>query len=441
MSEFIGKFHPLVVHLPIGFIVLTLILKILDTYRPNVHIQALLSMLLKLCFGSVLLATFTGYIMPKGSDFDETLLDRHFWSGVTLTVISLLMIIPQLAKWHKYGYWLLGAAITVAGHLGGSLTHGENFFNFSTQNDEVSLTKDGTVYQDIIYPIFHTKCLSCHNQAKSKGGLKMHEFDLLMKGGKSGQVIKANDIDNSELYLRLLLLESDEHHMPPKGKTQPSNQEIEVIKWWIENGARKDLLMDSLPKDNPVFIALANKYAEKKEKIRFLPVVNIPDPNKLAMVEKSGGKVIPLDLQKPYFKLDLSQAQPEVLQHLSGIADNVLDLQITGGELNKDWCQAISNFKNLQKLNLSYCTIDESCDLSLKNTLHLESLTLVGTKNIKANILANDLPTSIQVIYLYQSENQQQLYDLLLQQLPKAQIDTGGYIVPILVTDTTRLAQ
>jgi hypothetical protein len=119
----------------------------------------------------------------------------------------------------------------------------------------------------------------------------------------------------------------------------------------------------------------------------------------------------------------------------------VLDLQITGGELNKDWCQAISNFKNLQKLNLSYCTIDGSCDLSLKNTLHLESLTLVGTKNIKPNILANELPTSIQVIYLYQSENQQQLYDLLLQQLPKAQIDTGGYIVPILVTDTTRLAQ
>ncbi|HMP32297.1 MAG TPA: hypothetical protein PKD85_22000, partial [Saprospiraceae bacterium] len=284
LSELIGKFHPLVVHLPIGFIILTLVLKFIDTLKPNIHIQALLPLLLKLCFASVVLATLTGYIMPKGSDFEETLLNRHFWSGLALMIISLLMIIPFLSKWHKYGYWLMGAAVALAGHLGGSLTHGENFFSISNHVDEVSLPKDGTVYQDIIYPILYTKCLSCHNNAKSKGGLKMHEYDLMMIGGKSGKAIIAQDLDNSELFNRLLLPESDEHHMPPKGKSQPTENEIALIKWWIANGASKELSMDSLRKDNPILYASVNSISEVSTKITFFPKVNPIDPKSVQMI-------------------------------------------------------------------------------------------------------------------------------------------------------------
>jgi len=54
----------------------------------------------------------------------------------------------------------------------------------------------------------------------------MDTQELLMKGGKNGVIIKANDVANSELIKRLLLPEEDEHHMPPKGKTPLTEQEI-----------------------------------------------------------------------------------------------------------------------------------------------------------------------------------------------------------------------
>ncbi len=438
MSEFIGKFHPLVVHLPIGFIVLTLILKILDTYRPNLHIQALLPILLKLCFGSVLIATLTGYIMPKGSDFDETLLDRHFWSGVALSVISFLMLIPQLTKWHKYGYWLMGISITVAGHLGGSLTHGELFFNLSNQNDENSLTKNGTVYQDVIYPILHDKCITCHNNAKSKGGLKMHEYDLLMKGGKSGQVVIAKDLDKSELYLRMLLPESDEHHMPPKGKTQPTTQEIALIKWWIENGADKSILVADIPKDDPIVQSLSlvtSDISQKKTSLPRLEPLSITVRNKLS---DQGFTLVPIDKELNYYKLIISKFENKDLKELDDLKPYILELQIGNETITPQFCETITSLPNLLKLKLANSTFEKESILNIENMAQLEMLNLVGTKGVNDNLKISNLPPNLKSIFLYKSD----FYNMFLpimKKYPKITVDTGGYIVPILETDTTYL--
>ena len=39
----------------------------------------------------------------------------------------------------------------------------------------------------------------CHGEGKSKGGLRMDSYDLLMKGGKDGPVIVAGNPEKSVL--------------------------------------------------------------------------------------------------------------------------------------------------------------------------------------------------------------------------------------------------
>ncbi len=438
LSELLGKFHPLVVHLPIGFIVLTLLLKSSDALRPNPNIKALLPLLLQLSFAAVLLATLTGYIMPKGNDFDQRLLDRHFWSGIALSLVSLGMLLPPLKKWRSYGYWLLGILVALAGHLGGTLTHGENYFQLSAAGQGAPLVQDGTLYQDHIYPIFHTKCIACHNNAKSKGGLKMHEFPLLMQGGESGTVITAAHPEKSDLYQRLLLPTAHEDHMPPKGKVQPSEQEISLIKWWIERGADRNLRPADIPDNDPI-----HKLLQALAVVPTAPKAALPKRAPLSLevinnLATRGARLVPIDQALHYYKLIYSTTDTLATDELAAIKTQVLEFQMDNDTLSAQLCSLLSTFPNLQKLRLYRCHFAKGGLLHLDNMQQLAVLNLSGSTGTVENIATKQLPPSLQNIYLFDSDFIP-LFQSLAPHHPRIQIDTGGYQVPTLASDTLRL--
>ena len=87
-----------------------------------------------------------------------------------------------------------------------------------------------TVYGNVIAPIFHSKCVACHGPDKKKGKMAMHTFELLMKGGSSDETsIVPNHSDKSEVYVRVVLPEDDEDHMPPEGKDQLTKGDIDMF--------------------------------------------------------------------------------------------------------------------------------------------------------------------------------------------------------------------
>jgi uncharacterized membrane protein len=96
---------------------------------------------------------------------------------------------------------------------------------------------DKLVFQHIILPILEAKCNKCHNEAKSKGDLRMDTYELAIKGGENGDNIVAGDPDKSLTVQRMALPLDDDEHMPPEGKDQPTKEEMELIKWWIKEGA------------------------------------------------------------------------------------------------------------------------------------------------------------------------------------------------------------
>jgi uncharacterized membrane protein len=100
---------------------------------------------------------------------------------------------------------------------------------------------DKLVFQDVIMPIFEAKCNKCHNEAKSKGDLRMDTFEMVMKGGKNGGEKKNNIVpgkpDESLTIQTIILPVDDDDHMPPEGKDQLTPAEIAAIRYWVQAGA------------------------------------------------------------------------------------------------------------------------------------------------------------------------------------------------------------
>ena len=99
----------------------------------------------------------------------------------------------------------------------------------------------GVDYKKQIAPILASKCNSCHT-AKKKESDKKPKAGLALDtptGIRAGGVLEAGDALSSELFVRVSLPKTAEDLMPPVEDGGPlSSREIELIKKWIDDGAR-----------------------------------------------------------------------------------------------------------------------------------------------------------------------------------------------------------
>ncbi|MDU0355124.1 c-type cytochrome domain-containing protein [Paraglaciecola aquimarina] len=73
------------------------------------------------------------------------------------------------------------------------------------------------------------RCVSCHNDSKQKGKLNLSSIEGLVKGGKSGKAIVANNLNQSELYQRITMAHEQKGFMPAEGKTPLSDEQTKAI--------------------------------------------------------------------------------------------------------------------------------------------------------------------------------------------------------------------
>src|SRR5712691_112672 len=81
-----------------------------------------------------------------------------------------------------------------------------------------------------VAPIFAKRCLACHNARAAKGRYNMENFAAILKGGESGEAVKAGDADSN-----LLAMISD--GTMPKDADPLTKEQIELVKKWIATGA------------------------------------------------------------------------------------------------------------------------------------------------------------------------------------------------------------
>ena len=81
---------------------------------------------------------------------------------------------------------------------------------------------------------------------------------MIKKGYEDGPVFVAGKGTSSELVKVCLLPEDDDHHMPPKGKTQLQESQIALLTWWIDQGATFDKKVSDLKVNDAIRPVLAS---------------------------------------------------------------------------------------------------------------------------------------------------------------------------------------
>ncbi len=106
-------------------------------------------------------------------------------------------------------------------------------------------------YNQDIKPILNASCLECHDgkgEGSEESGLILITYDDLMQGTKFGQVVVPGDSESSTFY-RLVGHKADPKiQMPPHHKdtlaskrmAPLSDDQIELIKVWIDQGAKNN---------------------------------------------------------------------------------------------------------------------------------------------------------------------------------------------------------
>ena len=396
--DLIGRFHPLFVHLPIGFIIIGLMLDFF--FRNKKEHTPVLRFIFLWAFITSNFSIITGYLQYDREGYAWESVQWHLIMGILTMIFCLLFylklkyvafrILPK-----NFLFAGLSISLLVTGHLGGNITHGSDhlieplppeikgFLGLEYQNDLIELDpenyRNAVFYTEVIQPILNQKCVSCHNDKKTKGGLKMNSYNAIMKGGKNGLVVMINNSIDSKIHKRMNLPIEDRYHMPPKSRTQPSMEEIELIKIWIDNSASKNALVGDLPIPKKM---LASFFPEKSNGI-------FPEKDEEAITNKQlsdlrnmGFLVVNIFETSPFLKvscINIDDFSDISIEQLINIKNNIVELDLSSTKITDNIFEYIKDFKNLTVLKLDNTNVSGKKANLLSSLPNLKKISLVNT--------------------------------------------------------------
>ena len=463
VSEFIGRFHPVFVHLPIGVLLLALLLQWIS-FRPGYSIPApVTKMIWWIGIAGALISCITGYLLSLNGEYEKGLVNLHMWLGIAVASLSLLVASKIFLKdynlVYKAGTILLFVVILFTGHYGGSLTHGSDFLTAGwSDSDEavnevqiktITNVQEANAYADVIEPMFNSKCYSCHGPKKQKGKLRLDKPELIRKGGKNGEIVMSGDPKHSELIKRLLLPREEEEHMPPKQKPQLKESQIELISWWIEQGCSFDKKVKELQQPDKIktlLTSLENKTGAEKQVIRLQPDEPVEAANEKAVNElrEKGVIVMPVATGSNYLSANFVTAGSfgdADIKLLAPLKKQLVSVKAGNTKIGDEGLKQLAECRNLISIQLNNTAITDKGLVYLKPLENLQSINLVNTSVSLQGVAALESLKKLEYIYVYKTRITPQDYNQLKRIFPKTIIDTGGYTVPLLPTDTVRLTK
>jgi uncharacterized membrane protein len=450
----VGKFHPLIVHLPIGILLLNAFFVFLSKTKRYNYLSAAIPITLLLGALSAVAACFTGWLLSENGDYTEGVLTYHKWLGIAVATASLLLYFSK--KHDNILLWLvLITGLSVTGHLGGTLTHGENylFADEKGQNTEGGVVtkklpeniQEAVVYSDIIEPILKEKCMSCHNSTKQKGKLRMDDKDAFLKGGENGVIAIAGQADNSEMVKRLVLDLDAKHHMPPKGKMQPTEQDILLLRWWIDKGLTFDKKVKDIEQPDAVKAIFANfttTVAKKENPYIPTETVEAADEKLMDSVRKQGILLMRVAPQSPYLQanfVSVPKAGDREVAMLLPFAKQLVWLKLGNTKITDSAMETVAKMTHLTRLSLENTAITHKGLATLTTLSHLQYLNLVGTKVTSDGLPPLSNLSGLKQVFLYKTTIAPNDLKDFQQKMPQTVFDTGGYIVPSWESDTAVL--
>lgn len=458
ITQLLGRLHPLLVHLPIGFIVFGLLFMVVDRKKKLYQTPISLAFL----WGGIIgvFTCISGYLLYLNEGYSFDAIKIHLWVGIITTVFAFVLYVklqdkPMVAFFKRIPTLVFSIVlfllISATGHLGGSITHGDDFLTEplpnglkaalgipSYEKKEIVLDeetwKETKLYTDVIQPILNNKCVSCHGSKKAKGELRLHTPEAILAGGENGDIIKKNKPETSDLLVRLHLPKEDEDHMPPKDKTQLTKEEIALLDFWVTSGTNFEKTAEALQ-------------LQKSYLTSFFPkntATNFPDSpvkeiasNTIQDIRNQGFHIEKISKSTNYLTIsciNLPTFTDADLKLLSGIKDQVAMLDLGNTQITDAIHKELSALPNLTVLKLDNTKLTGANMELLANNKHLKSINLVKTQCSDATVEKLNLIPSLQSVFLYDSKvNVEALKNL---DTTKIKVEFGNYKMPLIASDS-----
>lgn len=429
----IGRMHPMLLHLPIGLLILAGVLWVFRKEFEGIIFNKLFGFVLSLTALTAALTALMGFFLSREEGYTADLLNWHKYTGIGLSFLTYgLVLLHQRNIERKVLFnaflGFSGVILAVTGHFGASLTHGENYlFPIKEgENAPLSITEDTPVFEAAVQPILKAKCFQCHNEQKTKGELLMTTIAGLLKGGKNGPIWVAGDALNSHIIQRANLPLDDKKHMPPKGKAQLTPQEIGLLTAWVQSGADVKKPLKALAANDPI-----KAFLEKGERKTENAAVYTFDPASESTLEKLNNPfrtIFPIAHNSPALQADFFVRQaykPEQLGELSDIKKQLVVLNLSNMPIKDEDLTTIAQFENLEKLNLNNSEITGKTLSKLGSLSKLQLLSLSGTKVTAASLKSLETLPNLTEVFVWNTPILEKELAELKKQHPKTVFELG----------------
>jgi uncharacterized membrane protein len=459
--QVVGRMHPLVLHFPIVLLVFAVIYEYFlskkDENTEGGYKREIGDWILLSAAFTAGITALMGLFLSQEQGYNVDAIAWHKWTGVAVSIISILWYAFRNTVRETKHLSLLASgasllAIIMAGHQGANITHGAGFLTapFNPKNEIVQVKmEDAVVFKDMVKPILEKKCLSCHNNQKSKGELVMETQEQILKGGKNGKLWDVSSADLGLLMQRIHLPLEEKKHMPPIGKPQLSDEEKAILHHWLKNGADFNKKIKDLA-DSDTLKIIANNALKTSETEHYN--FQAADENTVKKLSNNYRLVYPLALNSPALGVEFfgpSFFFSEQLKELEAVKDQIVHLSLNKMPVKDADIKTIAAFTALRKLNLSFTQITGASLGELKNLKELRQLSLSGTGVKLADLEVLKNMPKLSALFLWNTGLSESDKTALKSTLPHTFIDSGfqGDTVvaklsaPILVEEDTKVFQ
>ncbi len=463
-SETFGHLHPLIIHLPIGILLFGFLLLLVQRVK-KIDLEASIS--LAFLTGSITAAAacVAGWLLAQSGEYEETLILNHQWTGIAATALGFLTFFTG-----RYRMWLASCTVvllSIAGHFGGTLTHGEGYL-FSTKtiseidlkvvNAEFQALDSGAVqsqvadaqtstplvfvYRDEVVPILKKKCYSCHSATKMKGGLRLDSEDFIKKGGKNGRILSAGHPANSTLVKNLMLPLNEDAHMPPKGKPQLTRREIAILHAWVRQGASFVAQPAEKKGETPLEFLVPEEVVDGSGKTELIRSSNSIEEKLLqrnappisgeivSELQKKNVLIRPLNQSSSLVAVNfvnVNTFETALVDELKSLENHIMWLRLTNQPVTDEDVKKLSTCSNLTRLNLENTRITDKALGYLKSLKNLEQLNLYGTAITDAGLKELVNFPALKKVYLWQTKATENGLLLVQKARPEMRVEGGEF--------------
>ncbi|HRE51755.1 MAG TPA: FN3 associated domain-containing protein [Flavitalea sp.] len=407
-----GRMHPLLLHIPIGLLLLYAVIELFFPLR-KIQDQAvdLKDALLLSGALTISLTALMGLFLTNEPGYEPETIALHKWGGAAISFLLMAWYhwrehIRRRPLLNKTVAALSIALVSFTGHQGGSITHGENFLLgpiLPKEDDPANLPFDeAVVFTHMAMPIIKQKCISCHNEKKAKGELIMTTAEQMLQGGKNGKLWDTTAQDLGSMIKRIHLPLSHDDHMPPKGKPQLTDQEIAILEAWIRGGSNMTIKVSELDKSDTLAILAAAMFSnDQREDVYDLEAASAATVESLNNFYRA---VKPLAENSPALSVSFfgrEQFTPDQLLELKPVSQQVVEMDLSRMPIKDEDLAIIAQFPHLRKLNLNFTDIGGEGLAALKGLSYLKELSLAGTgAQVSFLSVLKDLP-GLKKIFLW----------------------------------------